>query len=254
MDLLKKLPAYRGDVLPIRNNQSFGDIKSEVCNAHQLYMPDYDKIAKDFWKGSVRATADNLFRFCKRYFTYVEESKENQTTRSPAAILSTANSWGVDCKHYAGFIAGVLDALKRLGYPLNWFYRFVSYSMTDSTPTHVFAVVTDLEGNEIFVDPVFEELDARFPFYWYKLDKNCSMLSRISGAPVQELKDEYLSLVKTPVYVPPGTPGEPITPGGKPSVNDPEFKDMPRVVDQGGSGGWLLLLGLGVVFLLMNKN
>lgn len=242
MNLLSKLPAYKGEVVPLRDNQSFADIKTEVCRAHDLYRADYDKIAKEFWRGNVRATVQYLFNFCKRYFTYVEESGDNQTTRSPAAIVSTANSWGVDCKHYAGFIAGVLDALGRLGYPVHWFYRFVSYKPFDDTPTHVFVVAVDAQGNETYVDPVFDSLDNREPGYWYKLDKNCSnMLSRVSGIDTSKIQPVDL----TPVDA---TPVD----GNKPK---PVFADgFIEGIKSKEAKAWLLLIGGALAIYFLTKK
>lgn len=143
--LLQALPPFQWhrDVI-VRGNQSLGSIIREVKEAHERYSADYDKIAQRFAKGDV---LKRLFEFTKS-LPYVIESKHDQTTRSPAGILETASISGVDCKHYAGFIAGVLDALNRKGSGFNWKYRFASYNRAKPDLDHVFVVV-----DEVWLDP-----------------------------------------------------------------------------------------------------
>ena len=161
------------------HRQQVNDIMQDVVNAHLDYSQDYDLIADYFWKGSKEATVKYLFDFCKKYFTYKAETDRSQTVRSPAAILETGNNWGVDCKHYAGFIAGVLDALNRQGKNFDWRYRFVSYTPNDPTPEHVF--ITVKIGDKILkVDPVLQKLDQSYPKYYYFTEK-LPMLSRVNG-------------------------------------------------------------------------
>lgn len=177
--LKEKLPPPTLKKRKVVARQDVPEIMNEVVKAHKDYCPDYDKIAAHFWKGSVRKTAKNLFDFCKSHFRYVAETDASQTVRSPAAILETGKTWGVDCKHYAGFIGGVLDALRRQGHEIIWRYRFVSYTPNDSTPEHVFIVITD-NGENVYIDPVLEKFNQRFPNYYYFQEK-FPMLSRING-------------------------------------------------------------------------
>lgn len=179
--LIGLLPESKLKKTAISRRQDVPKIMNEVVESHKVFAKDYDKIAEKFWAGSVYKTAVKLFNFCKSEMIYQAESDKRQTSRSPAAILKTAKTWGVDCKHYAGFIGGVLDALKRQGYPINWAYRFVSYSPTDPMPEHVFIILQDGQSI-IFVDPVLPGLDQRTPIYYYKTDKFVNMaLNRING-------------------------------------------------------------------------
>lgn len=161
------------------HRQGVAEIMQDVVKAHSDYAGDYDLIASYFWKGSEKETIKFLFDFCKRYLHYKAETDRAQTVRSPAAILETAGTWGVDCKHYAGFIGGVLDALNRQGKNFDWRYRFVSYTPEDSTPEHVFIAV-DVDGKTVYVDPVLKKLNERFPKYYYFHEK-FPMLSRVNG-------------------------------------------------------------------------
>lgn len=141
--LLDALPPFNWhrDVI-VKGNQSLGSIITEVQDAHKRYAADYDRIAHRFNKGDV---LKRCFDFAKS-LPYAIESKYDQTTRSPAGILETARHTGVDCKHYAGWIAGILDALNRQGAKFNWRYRFAAYNKRELD--HVYVVVDD-----IWIDP-----------------------------------------------------------------------------------------------------
>jgi len=152
--LLQKLPRFKDKTALIIDDQSSNDIVEIILEAHDVYMPDYDTIYQYFDKKNVKDTAKELYDFCKQYLRYNKESGSMQTVKSPAAILQPGTK--IDCKHYASFIGGVLDAIKRNdNKKLDWFYRFASY---DSNPSvsHVFIVALDDRGNEIWIDPIPE--------------------------------------------------------------------------------------------------
>lgn len=154
----------------IVSNQSVYDIIKLIQHKHGKCAADYDRIAAFFWAGSLYATCERLWKFCKRYIKYDVETEEEQTVSSPQAILIKGKG---DCKHYSLFIGGILDALSRQGHRINWFYRFASYNPLDFTPGHVFVVVQD-QDREIWIDPVLSEFDYH-KFYISALDKNFSV-------------------------------------------------------------------------------
>lgn len=190
-DIMQALPPLKGqrDVI-VSGEQSVADIMTEVLNSHKEFAADYDTIV-DFFN-----TADplvTLFNFCKDNLPYRAEDEKDQTSRSPIAILMLADNWGVDCKHYSGFIAGTIDALNRAGYTnYDWTYRFVSYDPFYSLKEHVFVVV-DPGGNEIWIDPApIEKGDGSYkertfndrkviPFYKEDKKPRQMSLNRISG-------------------------------------------------------------------------
>lgn len=175
--LLRVLPPFKGNQELLASEQQVTDIIRDMQNSHRLFASDYDLIAGYFDAGNVRVTAKRLFDFCKRNVPYKIESDERQTIRSPAGILARGNG---DCKHYASWIAGVLDALRRKGAKIDWCYRFASYSMFNKVPHHVF-VVLQVDGGEVWVDPVLPSFNNR-KNYWYKTDKKVPMaLYRVSG-------------------------------------------------------------------------
>jgi hypothetical protein len=182
--LLEKLPPFTNTSRLIESRQSVKDIIREVLEAHSIFAADYDLIALDFACQSPIQTARALFNFCKQNIRYKIEPEARQTTKSPGAILALGDTIGGDCKHYAGFIGGVLDALNRAGCKISWNYRFASYDMFDPTPQHVFIVVKD-QGQEIWVDPVLDSFNQRLQPYHTPIDRkpktSIMPLFRLSG-------------------------------------------------------------------------
>lgn len=147
--LLGTLPPYRDGWITIHPDQQVKDIIREVLNAHDEFAPYYDKIALYFDDTTIDRVCNKLYEFCKSEIAYDEESADDQTSALPTGILTRGKG---DCKHYAGFIGGVLDALNRQGAGIKWKYRFASYDVMNKTPGHVFIVVDD-EGTEKWIDP-----------------------------------------------------------------------------------------------------
>lgn len=177
--LLQLLPPLKGQELLIKGDQQTGDIINEVIAAHKEFKPDYKKIAACFKDKNVYETLENIFYFLKKNIHYRIESEERQSTKSPGRILS--DGYG-DCKHYSNFVAGICDALG-----LDWKYRFASYNPFNASPGHVFVIVNDESGREIWFDAVLEKLNARFPIPMFVKDitftkkKNAMALKRLSG-------------------------------------------------------------------------
>ena len=175
--LISKLPPEKGVEVVLKKYQSVGDIVKEVLDAHDVFAPDYDRIAQDFTTGSVEK---NLYDFCRKNFNYIVEGEDLQTTMSPTVLLKGARC---DCKGYAGFIAGVLDALNRTGNSrYNWFYRFGEYiDEKGDIHSHVFVVDKKADGSEIWIDPVLDQFNKHDPWPDTWIDKSKPMLVRMSG-------------------------------------------------------------------------
>ena len=60
--------------------------------------------------------------------------------------------------------------------------RYASYSATDNTPSHVYAVGTDENGREIIIDAVYKHFNKEVP-YQYKKDYKMQ-IAVLSGTPV----------------------------------------------------------------------
>lgn len=162
-DLKGSQPAKR----LIVDQQTASDIVQQIMVKHRECTGDYDRIAHYFEGGDIWDVSHRLWVFCKKNFNYVIEDEQAQYTSCPYTILTGGN---VDCKNYALFIGGVLDGLKRMGYNLRFQYRFVSYSLLDPAPGHVFIVVNPSTDN-IWIDPVLDRFNDHL-FYWYARNRS----------------------------------------------------------------------------------
>ena len=163
--ILSVLPEYRNEWITVMQRQEVPHIMAEVFEAHKDFSKYYDSIGLLFEGSTIGETADNLYFFCKENIKYQEEGEDFQTTAVPAGILVRGHG---DCKHYASFIAGCLAAIERkTGEKINWQYCFASYKLTQRTPYHVFVIVTEPDGSEIYIDPT-PGADGKEPVWWYR--------------------------------------------------------------------------------------
>lgn len=189
-DILGKLTPYTGRKVKLAESQSTNDIIKEILAAHKKYASDYDKIAPQFWRGSVRTSCKYVFNFLKKNVKYKIEPDSRQSVKSPAAIIATGANGGYnDCKHYSLFFAGLLDAWKRSGKKINFCYRFANYRFLDNKPHHVFVVVNP-GGSEIWCDAVLSSFDEKKQ-YVNKIDKKPMALYSISGVSCETCEDSY---------------------------------------------------------------
>lgn len=180
--ILNKLPQFANEQIKLKQNQTVSDIISAIKKTHKQFASDYDKIAPYFLGNNIEQTCKNIFDFLRQNTKYFIESENRQSVKSPAAILKTKH---IDCKNYALFTAGILDALDRAGLQqIDYCYRFVSSKVFDTNPTHVFVCALDENENEIWVDPIPEVLyfDHKLNFF-HPIDKyfRAMPLYQISG-------------------------------------------------------------------------
>lgn len=159
LNILGKQPYTEMLVIDRQDTQ---DIIEAIMNKHERCASDYDKFAYLFDGGTVPEICKRLFDFCKENLRYVVERTKAQYTSKPATMLTRGHA---DCKGYALFCGGVLDALKRSGEKINWAFRFASYKLWQKRPYHVFIVVF-YQGGEIYIDPVFNSFTYRKPAMW----------------------------------------------------------------------------------------
>jgi len=172
------LPPFRNKKEVIQQWQGTDDIIYEIINTHKFYEADYDRIASLFDTGNIYDTSNEIWNFLKYNLTYNEESGEEQSVKSPSAILHPGEN--IDCKHYSLFAAGVLDAIKRkYDDPYTWSYRFASDKNGAKEATHVFVIVKD-NGKEIWIDPCLSMFDLHKKWN-YSIDKQPMSLVKISG-------------------------------------------------------------------------
>lgn len=191
--ILRTLPAFKDQWVVLKDEQGVNDIVREIEKSHKLFSGYYDNFALYFADGSIDEICDRLYKFCKKNIRYQEEPEETQTSKLPSAMLVEGHG---DCKHYSSFCAGVLDALRRQGYKINWCYRFASYKAFDKDPHHVFVVVND-RGREIWIDPT-PGAETRTPIWILDKKFYCPMalIRNIAGVGATQVDWSRL-----PVYI-----------------------------------------------------
>lgn len=190
--ITQELP-YKGKKKLLVKNHDTDDIIDAIDNHHKLYKAHYDQFSDDLWDQDAHGTAKRLFDICKQYIKYDTESPDNQSVKSPGAILHQLHG---DCKHYASMINGVCDSLARKGHNIKCCYRFVA-DAPGTQVHHVFAVVSD--GNrEYWVDPVLDKFDARPKFHNIQ-DMSIGALYSISGTGIGQALNKYGLPVAAPI-------------------------------------------------------
>lgn len=156
--ILSKLPAYTGTKIKLVKNQSLKDIEKSIIDTFNEYKEQYLSIAEFFVSNTVKKTCENIFNFLRQNTVNIQEDETLQTVKSPAAILATGNTTGLDCKHFASFTAGVLWAINYLGLQqIPFSFRFAKYySLYGNEMNHVFIVVYPGTEKEIWIDCVKE--------------------------------------------------------------------------------------------------
>jgi len=182
--LIGKVSPFLGKKEIVVANQDTVDIIDALIRNHYKYSNEYDKIYRYFDGGNVEETAFNVWSFLKDEFKYNIEPEEMQILRSPAALLAS-NIVGIDCKGYATFANGIMDAYRRnTGKNFEIYYRFASYDPFDNTPQHVFAVVKD-KGTEFWIDPVLDQFDEKKQPYFYK-DKKIKNMALVAMSGIND--------------------------------------------------------------------
>jgi hypothetical protein len=252
--ILGKLTPFLNQQNVVIENQGVNDIISGIMETHTKYNAEYDKIYAYFVGKDLQDTSKNIFDFLKRNVPYDIESNDLQFLKSPSSIISTPS----DCKSYALFSCGVLDAIKRnTGEDFDIIYRFASYDLFDKVPQHVFCVVRG-EGEEFWIDPVLNKFNEKKQPSFFK-DKNTNMaLVGLSGVSTTQnegvgstLTDILDSVFKSAPDIIRATQPQPDFRGG-----DVQFQPQQQVQSTGFGGNTILLLavaGLGIYFLTRKK-
>lgn len=193
--ILNTLPQYKNQYAHISDNQSVGDIIKAIKSCHKDFANDYDNIAPFFIGSNAYHTCENIFYFLRDNVNYFIESEDEQTVKSPAAILKTGE---IDCKGFALFSCGVLDAINRSGLQkIPYCYRFVSSSLFTTSPNHVFCVAFPDTQNETWIDPIpqVKNFDEKITYY-YSLDKKFKAMSLYS---ISGQKSERIGVIPVAV-------------------------------------------------------
>ena len=178
--MLKVLQPFENNKKVLVYHQGVGDIIAAIVQQHSDMTDQYDLIYHYFADENVKKTAKKIWNYLKKNVKYNIEPDNEQYIKTPAAIIATGKS-GSDCKNYALFSAGILDAYRRnTGEIFDLCFRFASYDDYEPTPQHVFVVINAGSDSEIWCDPVLDEFDLKkYPNYFK--DKNIKMLKSLSG-------------------------------------------------------------------------
>jgi hypothetical protein len=152
---IRALNRFEVQPLTLVDDQTVNDIISYMPVAHKSYARMYDRLVSLIEEGSIKGVCYEIWDFCRQNLQYNEEGIEDQRLSSPSAMLR--RGWS-DCKGYALFAGGLMDALNRAGSEIDWFYRFVPSSALGTGIGHVFVVV-DPDGENIWIDPVLGVFD-----------------------------------------------------------------------------------------------
>ena len=193
--ILGKLTPFLNKESVVVDNQGVNDIITGILKTHSKYLTEYDKIYPYFIGSDLQETSKNIFSFLKSNVPYFIESNDLQYLKSPASILSTTtgSNGGSDCKSYALFTCGVMDAIRRnTGEDIEINYRFASYDPFDKVPQHVFCVVRG-EGEEFWIDPVLGKFNEKKQPYFYK-DKNVNKMALVGLSGVQSQQQKVGSI------------------------------------------------------------
>lgn len=232
--LLMALPPFNDQLELVKKRQTVEDIMRQIPRDHARFSSDYDLIAVRFIGRDKVGTLENLFDFLKANIAYDAEGEKAQILKNPTAILET----GVcDCKCYALFIGGVLGALNRLGYGIQWNYAFAQY-MGDSLPGHVF-IQAEVNGKEYWVDPVLDRFDQRDPEPTNIRKKQIADMALYTMTGVPKTALQYLPVNMARVAGDPATAGPGAGTGSAPLIQ--WVKDNPLLAVGGAVAlVWLL--------------
>ena len=190
-ELLKILPAFSNTETTLIDDQSVNDIIKAIQSAQKFYAKDYEKIYPYFVGKNPIETARNIWDFLKHNIDYVIEPDSLQTIKSPAAIIATGRRGlgGNDCKNFALFTAGVLNAYRDNELKdFDLYFRFASYDNYEDTPQHVFVVMV-IDNKEIWVDAVLDKFNEhRQPSYY--TDKKIKPMALVALSGMRRLGDD----------------------------------------------------------------
>jgi hypothetical protein len=252
--ILGKLTPFLNQQNVVVENQGVNDIITGILQTHNKYLDEYDKIYPYFIGSDLQETSKNIYDFLKKNVPYYIESNEYQFLKSPSSIVSTPS----DCKSYALFSCGVLDAIKRnTGEDFEILYRFASYDPFDKVPQHVFCVVRG-EGEEFWIDPVLDKFNEKKQPYFFK-DKNVNKMALVGLSGVgntneamgSTLTDIFDSVLKAAPGIITATKPQPSYGGGS-----YQYQPTQQTASTGISTNTILLLavaGLGVYFLTKKR-
>jgi hypothetical protein len=146
------------------------DIVKVVLDVSNKIKDDTSRFAKQF--SPTYFGLNHLWESVKKGIDYLEDPDGVQWIKTPARL---AHDLQGDCKSFTLFI---VSCLQNMG--LDYTIRFVSYSKTDKTVTHVYPIAYLPNGQEVIMDAVYDRFDEQ-KTYTFKKDYPMSEISILSG-------------------------------------------------------------------------
>jgi hypothetical protein len=138
-------------------------LNKDIIKAIHAALPAARKEVKYFapkFKGATNLdTAQNIWRYL-RTLKYIKDPAGYQFIKLPKKLNSSSG----DCKSYSLITAAILQ---ELNLPVK--FRYTSYDANDATPSHVYVVTEDENGNNIIIDGVYTKFNKEVP-YQHKKD------------------------------------------------------------------------------------
>lgn len=150
------------------------DIIKVIHQSLPAAKAEVKEFSKQFKGASNLETARNIWNYLKK-LKYVKDPEGYQFIKLPKKL---ANSSG-DCKSFSLLTGAILQNLN-----LPVIFRYASYTDNDPTPSHVYTITKDEQGNDIIIDGVYTKFNKEVP-YKYKTDYKMQ-IAVINGTPAQE--------------------------------------------------------------------
>lgn len=152
---------YNNDIIKVLNSQ-FPEAVNQCSGVY-------------FGSGSLKDKGRAIYNFLRTRVDYKKDPDGKQLIQLPARLIRGTGKG--DCKSLSLAAAAFMYCA---GFK-NVRLRYASYSASDSTPSHVYAVGDDENGKEIIIDAVYKHFNREVP---YKSKKDYKMqISVLSGTP-----------------------------------------------------------------------
>lgn len=191
--LLKHLPPFLGIKTKLVDVQTLDDIIEGIKRNHNYNRDAYDKIYKFFYvKNDIVSTAKNIFDFINNHIVYEIESNKSQQLKTPTALLK--KGFG-DCKSFASFSCGVLDAIRRNeNIDFDLYFRYAGYS-NNKNLEHVYCVF-NFNGVDYWLDNVLDYFDSREKQPTFIVDKKIKPMALYNISGIQQNKTPQMTILE----------------------------------------------------------
>jgi len=162
-------PNYKNNIA--FRNGSNNDIISTLHKALPQAVKEVATSAEQFRGANNTETARNIWNYLRKELKYKKDPNGYQFIKLPRRLTTVKNG---DCKSYSLLAASILSALK-----MPVIFRYGAYN-TELTPSHVYVITKDENGNEIIIDGVYNYFNKEVPYFKkYDYPMNIQVLSGV---------------------------------------------------------------------------